>query len=75
MWQALGMTEKLSPQAIAADIKERAYQARISINKLLGNAGVANSTLWRWEQPNAPEPHPVTLGKVLDALAQAEAAK
>ena len=69
------MNNTTTPQAIAADIKERAYQARISINALMNRAGVANSTLWRWRQPDAPDPHPVTLGKIMDALIDAEKGK
>lgn len=57
------MTESHTPNSI----KQRAYAARVSVNALMKRAGVSNSTLWRWEN-EFREPHPITLGKVLDAL-------
>ncbi len=49
-------------------IKDRAYAARVSVNALLKRAGVSNTTLWRWENGDTGTPHPVTMGKIIDAL-------
>lgn len=62
--------DELTPYSI----RERAYGARISINKLFKSARVSNSTLWRWEKDITAKPNPVTLGKIEDALASAERA-
>jgi predicted DNA-binding transcriptional regulator AlpA len=62
------MTNDLTPDGI----KQRAYDARVSINKLMKRAGVSNSTLWRWKHEDRT-PHPITLGKVVDALEAFEA--
>ena len=56
----------------AAEIKERAYQARISINSLMKRAGVSNSTLWRWENGLTDAGQPWTVGKIEDALDKIE---
>ena len=56
----------------AAQIKERAYQARISVNSLMKRAGVSNSTLWRWENGLTDAGQPWTVGKIEDALDQIE---
>lgn len=50
------------------DIRQRAYNARISINQLMKRAGLPNSTFWRWERGHIVNPHPVTVGKICDAL-------
>jgi len=57
----------MTPQSV----KDRAYEARISINQLLKNAGVSTTFMWRWE--GGSDPHPITLHKVREALEQAEA--
>jgi transcriptional regulator with XRE-family HTH domain len=54
------------------EIRDRAYAARISVNALLRRAGVYNTTLWRWEQPEPTEPRPLTLARIVDALDAAE---
>lgn len=56
----------------AAEIKERAYQARVSVNSVMKRAGVSNSTLWRWEK-GIGDAHPFTIGKIEDALDAIEA--
>jgi transcriptional regulator with XRE-family HTH domain len=56
--------ETITPQKI----RDRAYAARVSINHLLKRAGVQNSTFWRWENGETADAHPVTLGKIADAL-------
>ena len=61
-----------STQQEAASIRRRAYQARVSVNALLKRAGVSGTTLWRWENGKG-KAHPVTLAKIKDALAAAEA--
>lgn len=48
-------------------IRERAIAARVSINRLMQRAGVANSTLFRWERGDTV-PGAVTKGKIKDAL-------
>ena len=61
--------EQLTP----SDIRQRAYQARVSINQLMKRAGVENSTFWRWENGTTKEVHPITAGKIADALDAIEA--
>ena len=65
----VGRMEQITPQ----QIRLRAYAARVSINQLLKRAGVQNSTFWRWENGDTADAHPVTLGKIADALAAIEA--
>lgn len=48
-------------------IRKRAIAARVSINRLMQRAGVANSTLFRWERGDT-YPSAVTKGKIKDAL-------
>lgn len=60
---------EITPQII----RDRAYAARVSINKLAKRAGIATSTFYRWEGPKGTTPYPVTLGKLLDALEAFEA--
>ena len=57
------------------DIRNRAYAARVSINKLMGRAGVPNSTFWRWETGRVNKPHPITLARIVEALEAIEAEK
>ena len=54
------------------DIRQRAYNARVSINRLMKEAGVQNSTFWRWDKGETAALHPVTIGKITDALARHE---
>ena len=54
------------------EVRERAYMARISLNQLLARAGVNNSTFWRWAGGSTTNIHPVTIGKIADALADVE---
>ena len=61
---AAAMQKTITPQ----EIRDRAYAARISINKLLGNAGVSNTTLWRWERNLVEEPSLLTMARIIDAL-------
>ena len=60
--------DNLTPE----EVRERAYQARISMNQLLARAGVNNSTFWRWAGGATTNIHPVTIGKIADALADVE---
>lgn len=62
----------MDTKAEATAIRQRAFEARISINALLKNAGVSGTTIWRWEQGET-EATPITLAKIKDALAEAEA--
>lgn len=62
------MQNDMTPQTIRA----RAYAARVTLNKLLGKAGVANSTFWRWERGDTGDIHPVTLARIDDALREFE---
>ena len=62
------MTDNITPEIV----KERAYQARVSVNKLMKRAKVSNSTLWRWQNEGA-DPHPITIAKIVDALEAFEA--
>ncbi len=64
-------TDDLTP----AIVRERAKLAYLTINQLMTNAGLPNSTFWRWERGDVKEPNPVTLQKILDALNDAEAEK
>ena len=50
------------------DIRRRAYDARVSINQLMKRAGMPNSTFWRWERGHIAKPHPITVGRICDAL-------
>ncbi len=61
--------DQLTPDIIRA----RAYEARISINALMKRANVNNSTFCRWASGETTNLHPVTLGKIADALAAIEA--
>ena len=61
------MQKTITPQ----DIRDRAFAARVTINKLLKTAGVANSTFWRWEKGDT-EMVPLTLARIEDALATFE---
>ena len=61
--------ETITPQ----QIRLRAYAARVSINQLLKRAGVQNSTFWRWDKGETKSLHPVTIGKITDALERFEA--
>jgi transcriptional regulator with XRE-family HTH domain len=54
-------------------VRARATLARISINKVMKRAGVNYSTFCRWANGETAEVHPVTLGKIEDALAAYEA--
>ena len=56
----------------AAEIKERAYQARVSLNSVMKRAGVSNATFWRWERGLAAYARPATVGKIEDVLDQIE---
>ena len=58
----------MTPEAI----ERRAYDARVSINRLLKDAGVQNSTFWRWKKGETTALHPVTSGKIEDALVRFE---
>lgn len=60
--------ETLTPQ----NIRDRAYGARVSINQLLARADVNNSTFWRWAKGKTLNLHPVTAGKISDALSDIE---
>jgi transcriptional regulator with XRE-family HTH domain len=60
-------------QLTPSEIRARAYEARVSINQLMKRAGVENSTFWRWDNGTTKEIHPVTVGKIADALAEIEA--
>jgi len=55
------------------EIRDRAYAARVPVSEVMKRAGVANSTFHRWVKSDGPKPHPVTLGKIEDALAAIEA--
>lgn len=55
-------------------IRDRALAARISIRELQRLAGVANNTVWRWENV-VGEPSPLTLARVNDALDMVEAGR
>lgn len=54
-------------------VRNRAYNARITLNGLMKRAGVENSTFWRWAGGKTKNIHPVTLGKINDALVAIEA--
>ena len=56
-----------TPDLTPYGIRERAIAARVSINRLMQRAGVANSTLHRW-QNGETSPSAVTVGKIKDAL-------
>jgi predicted transcriptional regulator len=68
---ATGMDSQITPR----EIRDRATKAHSTLANLLSRAGVAKSTFWRWNKPNASEPHPVTVQKIVDALAEIEAEK
>ncbi len=53
-------------------VRERAYQARVSINKVMKRAKVNYSTFCRWANGETNAPQAVTLGKIEDALAAFE---
>ena len=63
--------EQITPSMIRA----RATAAHVSINRLMTRAGLPNSTFWRWETGRIDAPHPVTVQKIADALAEIEAEK
>jgi len=54
------------------EIRSRAFEARISINRLLADANVAAQTIWRWER-KVKTPRQSTIDKVMAALVAAEA--
>lgn len=58
-----------------SDIRNRAYAARVSINRLMKRAAVPNSTFWRWETGRVNKPHPITLARIVEALEAFEAEK
>lgn len=65
------MSMELTPETV----RTRAYAARVSINALMKRAGLPNSTFWRWEKGVIATPHPITLGKLSDALEAIEREK
>lgn len=60
---------ELTPQIV----RDRAYAARVSINKVIREAGIAGSTFYRWAGSPEKEVHPLTLAKIDDALRKFEA--
>lgn len=66
---------RMDTKTAAADIEERAYQARVSVNELLKRAGVSTTAVWRWKTGDSAQARPVTLGKVIDALEAIEREK
>lgn len=59
-------SENSQSAQFAKSIKRRASDICVPLEQLLKRAGVSNSTLWRWQ--SGTDPHPVTLGKIMDAL-------
>ena len=55
-----------------ADIRDRAYKARVSMNQLMKRAGVPNSTFWRWETGRV-QIRPSTVDRLVAALEAFEA--
>ena len=49
-------------------IKSRSYASGVTVADLLAKAGVSGGTLWRWKNQPEVKPHPITLGKVTNAL-------
>lgn len=62
----------LCMENITQSIRDRAYAARVSLNKVLKAAGIAPSTFYRWEWKKDTMPHPVSLAKIEDALSEIE---
>lgn len=65
----------LAMENITQSIRERAYAARLTLDAVLKRAGIAPSTFYRWERGQCGKPHPVTLGKIEDALSAIEREK
>ena len=55
------------------EIRSRATKALSTMDNLLSKAGIAASTFYRWETGETGTPHPVTIQKIINALAVIEA--
>lgn len=62
---------KIDGQTAAKHIRDRAAAARVSVNEVLGRAGVSKNMVSRWSGGMNALPH--TFGKVTDALDAIEA--
>lgn len=64
---ALGMENAITPE----QVREAAYNARVTLTEFLDRAGVSRSTFYSWERTGEPPRRKLTLAKLADAVTSA----
>ena len=58
------MSEAITPE----QVRDAAFEARLTLADFLKRAGVSRSTFYTWERTKQPPKRPLTLAKLADAV-------